>query len=91
MTYLYLNRRMGFESQLLWLLRTDLQKDTSHQAKDYLMLSGCKPPCILEQNCPLRVIQKRFSVVPSDRTRGNEHQLNNKGFHLNSRKHFFTV
>ncbi|KAK4822862.1 hypothetical protein QYF61_020713 [Mycteria americana] len=32
-----------------------------------------------------------FSVVPSDRTRGNEHRLTHMKFHLNVRKHFFTV
>ena len=32
-----------------------------------------------------------FLVVPSSKTRGNEHKLEHRKFHLNMRKNFFTV
>jgi len=32
-----------------------------------------------------------LSVVPSDRTRGNEHKLKHWKFHLNMRKNFFPL
>lgn len=36
-------------------------------------------------------ITRLFSAVPSDGTRGNGHKLEQKIFHPNITKHFFTV
>lgn len=43
--------------------------------------------CLLKENFVERA--RLFSVVPTDRTRGNGHKL--KTVKLNTRKHFFTV
>ncbi|GAB0209969.1 hypothetical protein GRJ2_003462600 [Grus japonensis] len=63
----------------LSLFRLDKRRLTLINAYKYLK-GGC-----LEEGARL------FSVVPSDRARGNRHKLENRKFQLNTKKNFFTL